>query len=396
MKATTAILDVLAATPDAWRQDRAESVKFTIDADGFARIAEATLTTVGILEYPRSDGRIVREFRPAVEVQSERFLESLRNCVVTDEHPPGAMPVNAGNFREYGIGSTGTDVRVNGLRVDSSLVVRDPSVIAKIKTRRDQGLETGVSVGYRCKVLDTPGIWNSPDGPRPYDAIQYGHVANHVAITVSPRGGLNDDGSKLRLDAKEEDSKMEVTKFDLGSGVFVDVATAHAPLLRSELNRLDSVVKDEKVRQVDLASKLATAEAEAKALAAKCEQLTIDSKIDLGALIANRVALTDRAVKVIGKDALDKIDSAAADYADQVIDACLGAHKVQIPVNLSAEAKHAYRLARFDALTVAPVDAAHNQLSAAIVARGSAPSERDTLEARIAKVYEKRSAHFNS
>ena len=396
MKATTAILDVLAATPDAWRQDRAESVKFTIDADGFARIAEATLTTVGILEYPRSDGRIVREFRPAVEVQSERFLESLRNCVVTDEHPPGAMPVNAGNFREYGIGSTGTDVRVNGLRVDSSLVVRDPSVIAKIKTRRDQGLETGVSVGYRCKVLDTPGIWNSPDGPRPYDAIQYGHVANHVAITVSPRGGLNDDGSKLRLDAKEEDSKMEVTKFDLGSGVFVDVAPAHAPLLRSELNRLDSVVKDEKVRQVDLASKLATAEAEAKALAAKCEQLTIDSKIDLGALIANRVALTDRAVKVIGKDALDKIDSAAADYADQVIDACLGAHKVQIPVNLSAEAKHAYRLARFDALTVAPVDAAHNQLSAAIVARGSAPSERDTLEARIAKVYEKRSAHFNS
>jgi hypothetical protein len=135
-----------------------------------------------VLDYPEYGTReLVGD-----AIFSKEFLESCDGCPFVLEHPVNesgrAVDVLPENFDEFvkGVLIEPRVEREND-RVVGKIKVWDRDVIEKIKSRELREL----SQGYRCVVIDSPGVYR---GER-YDAVQTEIIMNHIALVEEGRAG---------------------------------------------------------------------------------------------------------------------------------------------------------------------------------------------------------------
>lgn len=152
-------------------------------ADGYM-VADAKIARTGIQQYGgaemgRPDLSVVRVYRPEAEVFHADAMASMAHRPITLDHP--AEAVTAANWKLHSVGSVGGDVARDGDYVKVPLVLMDQRAIDAVKAGKRQ-----LSVGYRAEIDWTAGT--TADG-QPYDAIQRGIRANHLAVVDAARAG---------------------------------------------------------------------------------------------------------------------------------------------------------------------------------------------------------------
>lgn len=157
---------------------------------GFLRIPGA-ITRTGVLTYVRSDGSEFRELRHPDDVFRADSLASLSFVPVTDRHPAGL--VTPMNVKSLQVGIV-TEARRDGRFVRSDLIIQDQGMIDKI----ERGEAKELSAGYRCKIDETPGVYQ---GER-YDGRQTDIEYNHAALGP-PGWGRAGSEVALHLDSAE-------------------------------------------------------------------------------------------------------------------------------------------------------------------------------------------------
>lgn len=188
-------------------------------SQGFLRIP-AALTRVGVLEYRRADGTVIRELRSPDEVFRAQSLATLSAAPVTDLHPT-AM-VTPSNVRELAIGHVSDSVKPSGDLVEATVTVQHADAIAAV----EKGERRELSCGYQCRIDATPGTYR---GER-YDQVQRDIVYNHVALGPRNWGRAGRDVA-LRVDSALGGPGTTVTNNTAGTTVY-----APAP----EIFRLDA------------------------------------------------------------------------------------------------------------------------------------------------------------
>lgn len=279
---------------------------------GFLRIP-AYLTRVGVLEYKRPDGSIVRELRPRDEVFKADSLATLSAAPVTDLHP--TQMVSPKNVRELQIGHVSERVREDGKMVAGHVTVQEESAIAAVQA----GKRKELSCGYQCRIDATPGVY---EGER-YDQVQRDIVYNHVAIGPRNWGRAGRDVA-LRVDAAEGgDEDQDVFRLDEADAVSVAMVAApggggkHMDPVVIHVDGLDASAVDKQSAQIfekainsredALVTKTEECEAlqgrfdalETELKKVKAENVTLSDPKRMDAAIAERGALIDQAKRVL-------------------------------------------------------------------------------------------------
>lgn len=169
----------------------------TTTSQGFLRV-DGHAARAGIYEYPRADGSVQYELRPADEVHHPDSLASYESAPVTLEHPVDGE-VNAENVRRHEVGHVEGVARADGDAVAVSLLVKDAKAIKAVKAGKRE-----LSPGYKIRLDETSGFapeYASPRNPTGrYHVIQRDIRVNHQAIVEKARGG---DRMRLRMDSAE-------------------------------------------------------------------------------------------------------------------------------------------------------------------------------------------------
>lgn len=251
-------------------------IKAELTSEGWI-VDRPVITRAGIFNYHDSKGKIVREYRPDEEVFNQDSLNSLRAIPITDGHR--GIVTSESELDGLVVGS----VMSPGEKADEHNVVADIVIhnVKKIGARRD------LSLGYRCRVDETPGDWNG----KPYDQVQRSIRYNHLAVVHKGRAG----NARLRLDSDElvsfetEDDMADVAlaKVRLDSGLEYSAA----PEVVVHISTLNDKIKDVQTR-------LDKAEAERDTAKSALETVKQDHLKALGqerAKAKSRVVLEDKA-----------------------------------------------------------------------------------------------------
>jgi len=155
--------------------------------DGRLRV-RATFSRVGPLNYLRADGSFQQEIVTPEELFREDSLATAGLAVVTLGHPPDGV-VTPKNWKKYGVGASGSEIKAN--RVDGLVsvvfVVGDEEAIEAV----EEGRATEVSAGYSTTVVQRgDGLFYQTDR-------QY----NHLALVERGRAGPT---VRLHLDAADD------------------------------------------------------------------------------------------------------------------------------------------------------------------------------------------------
>jgi len=169
---------------------------------GFLKIP-AYLTRVGVLEYKRADGTVVRELRPPDEVLGAKSLATLSAAPVTDLHP--TQMVGPKNVRQLQIGHVSDQVKADGKMVAAHVTIQEAEAIAAVEA----GKRRELSCGYQCRIDTTPGVFEG----QAYDQVQRDIVYNHVAIGPRNWGRAGRDVA-LRVDAADGGDETDVFRLD--------------------------------------------------------------------------------------------------------------------------------------------------------------------------------------
>lgn len=278
--------------------------KVTRTTLGGARVP-ATLTRTGVLNYRRGDGTVRRELRLPEEVFHADSLETLRGAPVTVGHPYeiGGL-LDAGTYRKFTVGHA-EDVRQDGKSlVAGNLVVQD----GKTSDAIDRGELSEVSLGYQCKMDESPGVWNG----QAYDAIQRGIKYNHVAL-LAPGRSRADVG--LRLDATDavcvDDEgtimvkvKLDGKDFEFGSEAHIEKIEA---LHSAAVTKLDEKVTEKKEALKAVTSEKEVLQGKLDSLQSKLDSVTAElaaanDPAALAARVNARVDLVSKARSILGAD----------------------------------------------------------------------------------------------
>jgi hypothetical protein len=175
------------ATRPLRRKNRDYTVKsalsenWEVTPEGFL-IVPVVVAKKMVLDYPEYGTReLVGD-----AIFSKEFLASCDGCPFVLEHPVNesgrSVDVLPDNFDEFvkGVLIEPRAEREND-RVVGKIKVWDKDVIEKIKSRELREL----SQGYRCVVIDSPGVYR---GER-YDAVQTEIIMNHIALVEEGRAG---------------------------------------------------------------------------------------------------------------------------------------------------------------------------------------------------------------
>lgn len=168
---------------------------------------DAYLTRVGVLNYRRSDGSIVRELRHPDEVFSQDSMASLAGAPVTVGHPGKVGP---DNYSQHSVGHVGDTVgKAEDRFLSSTLRVQDAKAVSGVES----GSLVEISCGYDCDMDPTPGEYNGEK----YDAVQRNISYNHVALLPVNAGRAGND-VRLRFDGVDETAgeitSLEVSKLE--------------------------------------------------------------------------------------------------------------------------------------------------------------------------------------
>jgi hypothetical protein len=238
-----------------------------IDADGF--LYDSPITgRVGIQEYRRADGTVVRELRLPEEVFHPDALASAKGKPITVDHPAGGK-VNKSNAHRVTVGTLISEAKQDGDYVRNDLVIHSPDAI---------GDRRQLSYGYTAKMDETPG--EHPLYGR-YDSIQRHIRINHLSVVKSARAGgiakLNLDGNEDFLNPQEHQTMTVKVKLD--NGIEYDAA----PEVAVELNKLraDASTAAEQLKTIpQLQAKVDALESDAKTVQAKLDAAKAEGRAE--------------------------------------------------------------------------------------------------------------------
>lgn len=282
---------------------------------GFLRIP-AYLTRVGVLEYRRADGTMVRELRAPDEVFRAQSLATLSASPVTDLHP--TQMVSPKNVRELQIGHVSDHVRADGKLVAAHVTIQDADAIALVEA----GKRRELSCGYQCRIDTTPGVFEG----QAYDQVQrditYNHVAlgpanwgragRDVALRVDAADGGTDAGDVFRLDTADAVSvainaspgdggdtmEPEVIRVD---GIDVKVVDKQgAQLIEKAIGTRDDALAETVAERDALQGRFDATQTELKKVKAERDAATDPKRMD--AALDARVVLVDAAKRVLPAD----------------------------------------------------------------------------------------------
>jgi len=159
------------------------------------------------------DGEKVRVLKHPAELR--KAADYAEGRYVTDDHPPEGVVIAPDQI--HGIARK---IRYeDGIKGET--VIRPGALLDKVKG----GDKRGVSIGFRCTLDRTPGIWRGLDGadePQEYDAVQRDILIDHNAVVKYGRCDLSKCG--LGVDA----APVEVVA-DAGPASDGDKATEEQP-----------------------------------------------------------------------------------------------------------------------------------------------------------------------
>jgi hypothetical protein len=163
--------------------------------DGYL-VAVARVARTGIQTYLGSeldpdnkhglrDKATVAVYRPEESVFHADAMKSYAYRPMTNGHPE-SQTVNAKNWKDVAIGSTGSEVLRDGAFVQVPMVLMDAAAIEDYESGKRE-----LSMGYEAEVVFQDGI--SPEGEH-YDAYLGPMKMNHLSLEHRARGG-----SELRI-----------------------------------------------------------------------------------------------------------------------------------------------------------------------------------------------------
>jgi len=109
----------------------------------------AYATRIGIFKYQMPDGSIFKELRPPEEVFDQRSLNSLREVVVTNDHPPAML--TSENTKKYQSGFTSDSIEPVHDFVRCRVTITDQETIDDVENGKRE-----TSCGYFCELDKTP------------------------------------------------------------------------------------------------------------------------------------------------------------------------------------------------------------------------------------------------
>ena len=176
----------------------------TKTAHGFLRVP-ATVSKVGVLEYPRADGSVWRELVTPEALFDKESMDSAACAPVTNLHPLDA--VDASNAKDHMRGFTGEQPYKDGTDgLGINLTITDADLIKDIES----GKKREMSAGYFAVLDRTPGTYNG----QKYDAKQVARLHNHFAVVPEGRAGhdvrLKMDSNSLELVEEEHLMKFYI------------------------------------------------------------------------------------------------------------------------------------------------------------------------------------------
>lgn len=321
--------------------------------DGYLKVP-VYATRAGIFNYRRADGSVRRELRHPDQVFKADSLATLAGKPLTNLHP--REPVNAKNVRKYMVGVVGENVGRKDEFVETNVTVMDDKTINEI----ENGGMREVSCGYKCDVVEEPGVYEGEH----YDAVQVDIRYNHLATVPRGRAGrdvrlhLDSDDAELVLEGKSDPSHLDnfkggrnmLVKID---GVEFEADNSLASAITQALEKRDNALATAKD---ELGTVKADAQKTTDELQGKYDQLKTDHDkvkadaegVDVNALVKSRVALVEAAKPHV--DAETKMD----DMSDRDVKVAVIVSKNE---KFDAEGKSDdYIQARFDAIIEAGVE----------------------------------------
>jgi len=252
--------------------------KFTKTPEGFLT-GRAIITNVGVFPYVMDDGSVRLELRPAEEVFHPDSIASLKNKVLTNDHP--TVAVDADNAADLQKGFVGDTVYADGFHLSAPITITDADTVADV-----QAGKRGLSAGYSVDIDETSGVWMGIH----YDVIQRNIRYNHTAVVERGRAG---DSARMKLDSadgvpvsvqisqptqtKEENEPMKKIKID---GVEYEAEGEVIKQLTTAQAKLDAA------NEAASASAKANSELQAKLDAATEELASAKTKLDEAATAA--------------------------------------------------------------------------------------------------------------
>lgn len=192
------------------------------DVNGFWEVDNNPITKVGVFDYlgatlpgAPDPGRMYRVYRPAEELGSPEFLNSLRLIPWIDEHE-FLGPSDAGLTppESKGVaGVVGERATFDGHMVRANVKVFSERLAKLLDPANPEG-KRELSLGYRCRYDWTPGAFNG----QTYDAVQRDLRGNHLALVREGRMGPDvavldhgTDRQTITLDSLEYRTMAEST-----------------------------------------------------------------------------------------------------------------------------------------------------------------------------------------
>lgn len=277
---------------------------------GFIK-CEITATRVGVFNYRRSDGQVVRELRLPEEVFSPESMATLKGVPITNRHP--SEMVNVKNAKMYTVGYTSDRVDNDGrfLRTDGTLI--DEDIIKELESKRLRE----VSCGYTCDLEANPGVYEGEE----YDLVQRNIRYNHLAVVDRGRAGpsvrlhLDSDSAIQDTGDNFENRGGTMPKMKLGGAEYeVDsgLATAIDAAMKDEKKKgYDECMEDMKKKKMDSESEIANLKKENEKLTAKKDELenTVkelsSKKVDASEvhkLVVARQSLIQKAMSILPEE----------------------------------------------------------------------------------------------
>lgn len=193
-------------------------------------------TRTGVFPYRDPNGNVRRELRHPDDVFDPTSLATLKNAVVTLDHPP--VMVTPDNFKDYSQGYTTDRVDINDNLVECDLIIAGEAAIDAVE---NQGLRE-LSSGYECDMDEEPGNFEGT----PYDCRQRNIRYNHIAIVKQGRAGpearlrMDSSDAVMDLDSSSKPNETENKDIVIG-GETINLPSQTADIITSMMDRYDQM-----------------------------------------------------------------------------------------------------------------------------------------------------------
>lgn len=228
--------------------------------------------------------------RPEEEVFDEDSMNSFTLLPLTQDHPLDFL--DSENAKFLTVGTSGGEVRRNGIYLNTRIKVTDAEVVKEI-------MENGkkqFSAGYNAEIVAEKGVYDGKE----YHFVQRNIRGNHIAVAIdNARCGA---GCSIK-DNNEMKKSILVTIADQKVDLSDDVK-AEIKKIEDSANKAEQKLADAEKKAADAEKKLADAEKKVEEIQANWDSCKAGKEQEIAALTAK---LDDATSKIKSQEQIDAI-----------------------------------------------------------------------------------------